>query len=161
MNDFPETPMRPGELPQQRVCLVKDMPPRPDGFRGSCMYYQGVPEGLKEPHEPNNPKLVGGVEWSWSPAHSRLDNYFIEQRGEWWLLWNSFEDELDCDVVWTLYGAAKCEIALEYEAAIYALMDAWSGDEVDHFHWITHEGVLSAGDMNEIAKAVWPDTVRG
>ena len=94
--------------------------------------------------------------------HSRLDNYFIEQSGEWWLLWNSFEDDTsNWDVVWTLYSAAKCEIAVEYEAAIYSLMDAWSGDEIDHFHWVNHEGVLSAGDMNKIARAVWPDTRRG
>ena len=163
MSDFPKTPMHPSEVPQQQVYLLKDMPRRPDGFRGACIYYEDRPDGLVEPPEPNNPTLVGGVEWAWSPMHSRLDNYFIERRGEWWLLWDAFEDEntWNGEVVWNLYGAAKSEVASEYEAAAYTLMDAWAGDEVDHFHWINQEGVLSAGDMNEIARAVWPDTRRG
>ena len=163
MSDFPKTPMHPSEVPQQRVYLLKDMPGRPDGFRGSCIYYEGQPDGLVEPDEPNNPTLVGGVEWTWSPMHSRLDNYFIERHGKWWLLWNAFEDDntWEGEVVWTLYGAAESEAVSEHEASIYTLMDAWAGDEVDHFHWINHEGVLSVGDMNEIARAVWPNTGRG
>ena len=159
MTHVPRAPMHPSEVPQQRVYLLKDMPERPDGFRGSCIYYEGEPEGLTEPEFADNPTLIGGVEWAWSPIHSRLDNYYIERHGKWWLLWNAFEDDntWNWEVVWTLYGAAKSEVASEYEAAIYTLMDAWAGDEVDHFHWINHEGLLSVGDMNEIARAVWPE----
>lgn len=152
-------PIHPSEDSRQR----KDLPPRPEGFRGSCIYYDGVPHGLTEPDFAHDPTLVGGVEWHWSIGNSRRDNYFIERRGKWWLLWTAYENPLswESEVTWELYGAAESEIASEYEAAIYTLMDAWAGDEVDHVHEINHGRLLSVEDIREIARVVWPKTERG
>ena len=57
MTHVPRAPMHPSEVPQQRVYLLKDMPKRPDGFRGSCIYYEGVPQGLTEPDFADHPTL--------------------------------------------------------------------------------------------------------
>lgn len=161
MNDLPRTPMHPDELPQQRVTLVADLPPRPEGFEGTCCFADGGNIELPDITEPKQSTELGGVEWAWSPAHSRLDNYFIERRGGQWLLWIGFEDEnsWDRDWTWVLYCFAEYGDADGHAAAVYLLHDAWadeaSRESIDHFHWVNHEGVLSVSDLTAIARSIW------
>jgi hypothetical protein len=47
------------------------------------------------------------------------------------------------------------------KAAVYLLLDAWESEtrhwELDHYHWIDGAGLLSIGDITEIARVVWPE----
>ena len=36
---------------------------------------------------------LGQVEWSWSPAHNRLDAYFLNRGRTHWSLWSRYWDD--------------------------------------------------------------------
>ncbi len=74
MGALPRIPMRPEELPQQRLSLVVPLPPRPTGFAGTRDAPGSVPPSLKMPR---SARYIGQVEWAWSMINARLDAYYL------------------------------------------------------------------------------------
>ena len=87
-------PMSSDQIPQQRIVEVKTLPPKPEGLDVKLDWVEPFrsdrPRGT-----PRKVTFLCSAEWSWSPAHSRIDNYYLHSRGKRWLLWNHRLDEDD------------------------------------------------------------------
>ena len=77
------------EFPQQKIFEVKDLP-----SINNCnkLYIDS-----EKPLQKNRPKIkpqkvvfLFSVEWMWSPAHNRVDSYFINIKPSKYYLWNNF-----------------------------------------------------------------------
>lgn len=93
-------PMSPEQMPQQRIYLVQDLPPRPEGFFTKCRYGISQIPGADRPlDKPASARFVCTLEWAWSPMHSRISAYHLSmnrQRSH-WLLWVSLPDDDNWD----------------------------------------------------------------
>lgn len=161
MSDFPRIPMRPEELPQQRVSLVVELPPRPAGFEG----LQNPPASIGAPAKmPRAATYIGQVEWAWSPMNTRLDAYYLStnRRRTHWFLWLRLYDDnygrWDAPQIYAYAPRLKVSARV---AATYLLLDAWSAcirqTELDHFHWINKAEFLSVEELVAMGRVAWPD----
>ncbi len=156
----PRIPMRPEELPQQRVTLVVAVPPRPAGFEGK----QKPPESVRPPAQmPRTAKYIGQVEWAWSPMNTRLDAYYLSSnraRTHWFLWLRLYDDNWGKWDEPQIYAYAPKQGVEETIAATFLLLDAWSADALvttlDHFHWINQAELLSVEELGAIGRVVWP-----
>jgi hypothetical protein len=151
------------EVPQQRVRLVVQLPPRPAFFHGTCDFIDPMAVEERPKGSPRNVKYLGSVEWAESPAHSRIDSYYLNPRGSYWLLWIRSQDESDFNLAWkwTLYAYGARTGVDAKAAAIYLLLDAWKAEKeksfLDHFFLVDEVGFLSVEEILEIARNVWSD----
>lgn len=154
-------PMSPEQLPQQRLHAVVDLPARPPGFIGQNAYIEPMPAAEAPKAPPRNGEFLCNVEWAWSPAHGRVDAYYLNRRRRHWLLWIGSQDFNTCDWKWTwsLYGYAprcRCDAV---QAAVYLLHDAWRQEadqwQLDRCHWINEAGALSVPQISAIAREIW------
>ena len=156
----PRIPMLPEALPQQGSGDATQLPPRPAGFVGHCEWYEPMPAEAQPKGSPRSVEFLGSAEWADSPGHTRLDSYYLNRRGRYWLLWNRFLDESGWSMRWRweLYGWGLRKGVNEDQAAVYLLMDAWRA-ECDHgrsrFEWISGPGQLSSAELNAIADQAW------
>ena len=94
---------------------------------------------------------------------SRMDSYYLNPRGSYWLLWIYWQDDNDWNMSWkwTLYSYAKKNKVEPKDAAIYLLMDAWSAEkessDLDGSIMINEDGFLCSDQIAEIARIVWPE----
>lgn len=159
----PKIPMRPEDVPQQRVHLVVQLPPRPPSFQGYCDFVDPMPDDVRPKGSPRNIQYLGSVEWAWGPMNSRLDSYYLNPRRSQWLLWVRYRDENDWKLrwAWILYAYGPRRGVTAKDAAIYLLMDAWSAEaqksQLDHYGWINQPGLLSVEEISAIARAVWSE----
>jgi hypothetical protein len=157
MDKYPNIPMRPEDLPQQRLHLVEGLPER-RGFHARCDYTDPLP-ARKQPGEPQAPVYLGMVEWAWSPMHSRIDSYYLDQNKEYWFLWNLYDDACEHGWTWVLYAYGEWVDIAPETAATYLLLDAWKAEakenELDKYHWIDEEGMFSVSQFSAIARSVW------
>ena len=87
----PKIPMSPEELPQQRIHEVVALPKRPAEF--DCKVGYGCsPKGGLPKNAPIKSTYLCQVEWAWSPAHNRLDAYYLHRGRSHWSLWTKFWD---------------------------------------------------------------------
>ena len=74
----PIIPMKPEQLPQQRVYEVLTLPQRPESFH--CRAGHGeVPEEAVPKKGPRAAIYLGQVEWAWSPMHNSLECYYLHR----------------------------------------------------------------------------------
>ena len=78
MTREPKIPMSPEELPQQRIHEVVALPKRPEEFDFK-VGYELVPYGELPKNAPIKSTYLCQVEWAWSPAHNRLDAYYLHR----------------------------------------------------------------------------------
>ena len=110
---------------------------------------------------PRKITFLGSVEWAWSPAHGRIDNYYINPRRTGWLLWNNWVEDGGYPWTWhwdlMAYGN-RCK-SDEKTIAIHLLQAIWKFDEkyhdVEHFHWVNNTGLLDIEELEAIAREVW------
>jgi hypothetical protein len=162
MTGIPRIPMRPEELPQQRITLVASLPPRPAGFLGK----QEPDESVRPPAKmPRSAKYIGQVEWAWGPNNTRLDAYYLStnrQRTHWFLWlryyddnWGKWDDPQIC--VYAPKQGVPGKVA-----AAYLLLDSWAAEARDtdsnpgHFHWINSAGIVCVEELHAIGRIVWP-----
>jgi len=149
----------PDNLPQQRLVEVVEMPTRPEGFETGIGMTDPYPPGCIR--APRRLLMLGGVEWAWSPAHSRIDTYYLNEKRNHWVLWIHWlnDDEFPWKWEWWVYAFAPKVKADERTVAMHLLKDAWAYDEahnsVDHYHWIGSTGALSVSDFEAVAREVW------
>lgn len=162
MTKRPSIPMRPEDVPQQRIHLVVPLPPRPPSFQGYCDYFNRMPDDFRPKGTPRKTSYLCTVEWAWSPAHNRINSYYLNPRGKYWLLWNYYQDDNDWnhEWKWVLYGYGPRKGVDAEEAAVYLLMDAWESEarnwELDKYHWIDEAGLFSVEMIEAVARVVWP-----
>ena len=80
-------PMSPDFLPRQKLNEVVTLPKLPEGLAPKVEWVEPL---LRDPPRASPRKLsfLFSVEWSWSPMHHRIDNYYLNPRRNVWLLWN-------------------------------------------------------------------------
>lgn len=156
-----KAPMSPEELPQQRLHAVVALPPRPPDFAGQNAMIKPMPPTEAPKAPPRNGEFLCNVEWAWSPAHNRVDAYYLNLRRRHWLLWIGSQDfnTPDWRWTWSLYGYAhrcRCDAL---QAAVWLLRDAWKHEadqwQLDRYHWINEEGLLSVAEVAAVAREVW------
>ena len=149
----------PDDLPQQRISEVVTLPDKPEGLEVKVEFLESYPH--YPVRTPRKVLFLGGVEWAWSPAHSRRDNYYLNPKPKHWLLWDHWLD----DQVWpwrwnwNILAWAPRVRGDEKSIAMHMLKHIWEVDcrhhLIDQFHWINSTGALSVSDLQSIAREVW------
>ena len=149
----------PDDLPQQRISEVVTLPDKPEGLEVRVEFLESYPH--YPVRTPRKVLFLGGVEWAWSPANSRRDNYYLNPKPKHWLLWDHWLD----DQVrpwrwnWNILAWAPRVRADEKSIAMRMLKHIWEVDRrqhlIDQFHWINSTGALSVSDLQSIAREVW------
>lgn len=156
----PRIPMLPTELPQQRLYLVKGLPERPANW---SITFGTEAEGLAPTAMPRSARYIAQVEWAWSPMHMRIDAYYLSMcsHHRHWVLWSKGYDDnwsrwMDPSAV-----AVASRAGLPVNAAGRLMLhDCWAQERdggLDRFHWVNECGILDAGELAEVASAVWGD----
>ena len=160
MTREPKIPMSPEELPQQRIHEVVALPKRPEEFDFK-VGYELVPYGELPKNAPTNSTYLCQVEWAWSPAHSRLDAYYLHRGRTHWSLWSKYWDDNWMKWEQITVGYVPRRGVDQKQAAVYLLLEFWVFDVkevgVDQFHWINEDGYLSVADLSAIARCVWDE----
>ena len=153
-------PMAPSLRPQQQLYEVVKLPELPKNLNPKIEIDEPL---LRNPPKASPRKItfVGSVEWAWSPAHGRIDNYYINPRRTGWLLWNNWVEDGGAPWTWhwdlMAYGN-RCQ-SDEKTIAIHLLQAVWKFDEkyhdVEHFHWVNNTGLLDVEELEAIAREVW------
>jgi len=118
------------EVPQKRTPPVVKLVERPASFRGACDYLEPMPEKDRPKGSPRNVEFLGSVEWSWTPWNDRSDEYYLNPRGRYWLLWLRDRDEDNCNRwEWILYAYGPKRGVDAEAAAIYLLLGAWNAEK--------------------------------
>jgi len=161
----PNVPMRPNELPQQRLYEVKGIPPQPADFEVQLLNYEQRHSFDRIPQKPTKKSLyVCQVEWAWSPMNNRIDAYYIHKGRTHWLLWMGHHNDEDWfNWRWEWYPATAMPVkgvSVE-QAAGYLLMEQWRREverhDIDRYHWINEEGQLTVSELQAIANVIWPE----
>ena len=154
----PRIPMQPADLPQQRLYLIQGMPELPAGWsvKTDTQALDLAPAAM-----PRSARYLGQVEWSWSPMHMRIDAYYLSMcsHHRHWVLWGKGYDDN-----WSRWMAPEASMVAPRcgltpdAAARLLLLSYWAEQrlqKVDRFHWVNEDGELDAGELTEIATAVW------
>ncbi|MGZ8188623.1 MAG: hypothetical protein ACXWTN_07665 [Methylosarcina sp.] len=158
----PKIPMRPEDVPQQRLYSAVELPPRPESFHGVIDWMERMPDKVRPKGSPRKTTYLGSVEWASSARETRFDSYYLNPRGSYWLLWNRWQDDNDWKMVWrwTLYAYGKKKGVAAKTAALYLLLDAWKKEkeksDLEHYFLIDEPGFLSIAEISEIGRQVWP-----
>lgn len=158
MTREPKIPMSPTELPQQRIHEVVGVPERPAEF--DCEVGYGVVSDNAIPkNAPTNSTYLCQVEWAWSPAHNRIDAYYLHRGRSHWSLWSKYWDDNWMEWKQVAIGCVPRRGIDQKQAAVYLLLEFWVFDAkevgVDKFHWINEDGYLSIAELAAIAREVW------
>lgn len=156
----PKIPMSPSELPQQRLNLVVDLPPRPD-VEIVVGYGMFPEEGMRRRPWPRSPDMLVNVEWAETPAHNGINVFYIEGRKRYWVLWNRWLDDNSWKQLWRWQAVGYCRRRKSIDrrtAAIHLLMTYLELDgtayENDGDDWINEAGLLSVEEVRAIARSV-------
>ena len=147
------------EIPQQKIYPVIDFPKKPKNLRAFTQTAR--PLIYKKPSRvPKKAIFLFGVQWYWSPAHSKNDNYFISWTRKHWFLWNSFASTYSPSLIyWDFVGYSNHAGNNIKTIAFYLLLRFWlqeaSINLLDHFHLITKTGLMDVADIIAIARRVW------
>ena len=146
------------EFPQQKIFGVKYLP----SINNSNKLYIDS----EEPLQKNRPKIkpqkvifLFSVEWMWSPAHNRVDNYFINIKPSRYYLWNSFFDRHSFSEYWDFIGYTENKKGDLHEISMNIIKNYWEVEAkdscLDHFHVISMEGLLKVSDIKSLGRIVW------
>jgi hypothetical protein len=155
----PAIPMLPSDLPQQRLYLLRNLPAAPTGWNVKVKY---PVTAIGPKTMPTSARYIGQAEWAWSPMHMRIDAYYLSMCSKHrnWLLWSK-----GCDDNWSewmdpmaLAYSPRCGLKAT-DAAQLLLAAYWDHErrknDLDEYHWINEEVLLSAGQIQNVANAVW------
>ena len=146
------------EFPQQKIFEVKNLP----SINNSNKLYIDS----EKPLQKNRPKIkpqkvvfLFSVEWMWSPAHNRIDSYFINIKRSRYYLWNSFFDRHSFSDYWDFIGYTDNKKGDLHEISMNIIKNYWEVEAkdscLDYFHVISSEGLLKVSDVKSIGRSVW------
>lgn len=152
--------IRPGEKPIEYLYEVRPIPPRPRGLESVSAWDSTWPSGV--PEEPERVLYLGALEWSWSPAHSRFDSYYLSYTNDYWLIYlHEYSDGMDSYWEWYPYTASPRVDGDVRDIGFWMVHDLLLADarvhEVDRYHIVSAQGLLTVGDFTEIGNLVWND----
>jgi len=158
MTDKPRIAMTPGELPDQRIHEVVNLPPEPEGFEPvGC--YGWEPEEIMPKNRPRDMLYLGSLEWAWGPMHGRIEAYFLHRGRTYWLLYTQDLDPNEPEFAWMVAAFGNRKDVDERQAAVHLVVAKWREEVIqgglDHFHWINQDGYLSVPEWMAIAREVW------
>lgn len=156
----PKIPMKPSDLPRQRLHLVVDLPPRPEPFEFG-VGWGDFPEGVvPKTRTPREPLYLAQVEWAETPWNNGIVGFYLQARRKVWLLWTRTLDDNAWPWRWDWLPVAWCprKGVTERQAAVHLLAEFWRFDRSDcsgsRFDWINEAGDLSVADLMAIARLV-------
>ena len=156
-------PMSFADLPQQRVYEVKPLPAEIMQLSVELLDYEQEHGLVGIPNAPTKQSLaLAQVEWSWSPMHSRVDQYVLHKGADYWLLWcGTPDDNAGTDINhWFPTAILPISEAGEMLVGVTLLKAFWDREvrwlNLEKYHWINAEGVLSVADLESIAVSIWP-----
>jgi len=153
-------PMLPEQIPQQRLNEVVNLPAKPNDLK---VYVDNdVPLKINRPVAwPRKLIYLCGVEWAWSPAHNRMDHYYLNLKPNYFFLWNHYLDDLSIPWKWEwlfLSYASKCKGDLK-AISTHMLLKYWETEcedqGLDHYHFIGNTGLLNVEDIQALAREIW------
>ena len=153
-------PMLPEQIPQQRLNEVVNLPAKPNDLK---VYVDNdVPLKINRPVAwPRKLIYLCGVEWAWSPAHNRMDHYYLNLKPNHFFLWNHYLDDLSIPWKWEwlfLSYASKCKGDLK-AISTHMLLKYWETEcedqGLDHYHFIGNTGLLNVEDIQAVAREIW------
>lgn len=154
--------LRAGEKPTEYLYEVKPAPARPRGLESVLSWdLDAWPEDI--PKRPDRVLYLGALEWSWSPAHSRFDSYYLSYTDSLWVMYlHEFSDGYGGTWEWFPYSVSK-RVSVDDRAVgywmVYDLLRADSTiHELDRYHFVSAEGLLKVGDFAEIGDLIWKDS---
>lgn len=161
INHQPQVPLSAASLPQQRIYEVTTTPDWQSGVEPFVGYTDCLPvEGLPKRRSKNAVYLCQ-VEWAWSPAHNRLDAYYLARGRRHWLLWLGMLEDEDTPWrwQWSIVAGVERRGVGEQVAAAGLLQAFWDFDRnaggLGRYHWINETGLLAVADVAAISAAVW------
>ena len=105
---------------------------------------------------------LGALEWAWSPMHSRIDSYYLSAAEDAWLIYlHLLEDGgEEWSWNWNLYAFAERFECTDLSAVGYwmihdILKTERDAENLDSFHYVSGEGVLSVGHFRIIGDHIW------
>ena len=151
-----------GDKPIESIFLVRNIPERPIGLETKTTWDRNTfPDG--QPDEPDPALYLGALEWSWSPMHSRMDSYYLSCNRDYWMIFmHLLEDgSSSWEWSWYLYAIAPKVSGDDRSIGFWMIHDLLKHDagihEVDAFHLVSAEGLLTVGDYENIGQLVWTD----
>ena len=153
-------PMAPEHRPQQRLNEVVSVPLIHDKLKPKIDWLNPLQKNRPK-GSPRKVIYLFGVEWAWSPAHSRMDHYYLNLKPNHWFMWNHWLDDHSDPWKWEwIFLSYANHIGGDLKTlATHMVLDFWNNDRdhqgLDHFHLISNTGLLSVDDVQAIAKEVW------
>ena len=152
--------MLPEQIPQQRLNEVVSLPAKPNDLK---VYVDNdVPLKKNRPVAwPRKLIYLCGVEWAWSPAHNRMDHYYLNLKPNHFFLWNHYLDDLSIPWKWEwlfLSYASKCKgdlKAISTHMLLKYLETECEDQGLDHYHFIGNTGLLNVEDIQAVAREIW------
>ena len=153
-------PMLIEQCPQQRLNEVVSLPKKPSKFNVNVDYVNP----LKRNRPTGSPRkliYLFGVEWAWSPAHNRMDHYYLNLKPNHWFLWNHWLDDCSEQWKWEWIFLSYANIGCKDLKAIasHMMLDFWEKERefqgLDHYHFIDNTGLLSVEEVQAISREVW------
>lgn len=137
-----------------------DMPPAPNPARFDCVYTDGEwPTEIDCPkQQPRTAIFIGYLEWSWSPANSRIESYYLStnRRHTHWILWGSIYDAEHDDYKQGPQAYCPKKGVTAKTAAVNLILTAWQGEittyrsePLEPFHGFS-EGLLSGEELHAL-----------
>ena len=151
-------PMSPELLPRQKLNEVVTVPKLPKGLAPKVEWVEPL---LRDRPKASPRKLtfLFSVEWSWSPMHHRIDNYYLNPKPENWLLWNNWHNDNEECWQWDIVAFSNKVKADERTIATHMLIKIFEfqakNSYLDRFHMINNTGCLSVEDVQAIGREVW------
>jgi hypothetical protein len=159
MSSLSPLPMTPDQLPEQRLVEVVALPKVPDSFEPiPCLFF--VPDHILPRKLPREMTFLGTVEWAWGPRSSRIETYWLHRARRHWVVWIEDRDWTnDPEYKWQVAAYAK-RTGVSAEAAVpHLILARWELEmeerQLDHFHFVSNEGMLTVPAWMAIGRAVW------
>jgi len=149
----------PGEKPVEYLYEVKSIPRRPTSLKSVLAWdTKAWPDAV--PETPDKVLYLGALEWTWSPAHSRFDSYYLAYTKTAWIIYlHEFSDGAGETWDWYPYAASNKVGGTLRAVGFWMVFDLLKADssfhEVGPFHVVSGEGLLSVGDFKEIKARIW------
>lgn len=118
---------------------------------------------------PRSAKLLGVIEWAWSPMNNRMDTFHLSsnrQRSH-WILWKAVFDEVEVKDGPAQPYAHCPRVGVDPKDAAKALLRAgWLGESaewvdmdcepLEAFHHVNQPGLLTRRDWLALRRQAWP-----
>ncbi len=124
-----------------------------------------LPEDLQD-RPPRSAKLVASLSWSWSPAHSRSNNYWLctNRQRSGWILWEESSDWETGKPLYFRVAYGEPWRGVDAKRAAEELLEAAWLDEHRAWEspgrgaWVDRAGLLDRDDIERIEERVYRET---